>query len=55
MEIVKLMIENGANYWDQALMYACCGGHMSIVNFMIEKGANDRNSGFSYAFKKNII
>ena len=42
MEIVKLMIEKGANAWDRGLIWACDRGHMEIVKLMIEKGATDR-------------
>ncbi len=45
LEIVKLMIEKGANNWNWGLYGACRGGHMEIVKFMIEKGADNWNWG----------
>jgi hypothetical protein len=45
LEIVKLMIEKGANDWNWGLRNACYDGHLEIVNLMIEKGANDWNRG----------
>ena len=45
MDIVKLMIEKGANHWNWGLRCACRGGHMDIVKLMIEKGADDWNWG----------
>ena len=37
MDIVKLMIEKGANSWNDGLVSACLEGHLEIVKFMIEK------------------
>jgi len=34
--IVKLMIEKGADEWNFGMLYACKGGHLDIVKFMIE-------------------
>ncbi len=45
MEIVKYMIEKGANNWNVGLYDACEGGHMEIVNFIIKKGADGWNWG----------
>ena len=41
MNIVKFMIEKGANNWNSGLYGACYGGHINIINLMIEKGADD--------------
>ncbi len=41
IEIVKLMIEHGANDWNTGLYDACQGGHIEIVKLMIEHGANN--------------
>ncbi len=49
LNIVKLMIERGANEWNNGLFEACYGGHLNVVNLMIEKGADDWNYGLSGA------
>ena len=49
IDIVKLMIENGANDWNWGMYNACCGGHINIVKFMIKNGANAWNDGMSGA------
>ena len=46
MEIVKLMIQQGANNWNAGMEDACRGGHMNIVKLMIEKGATSFDDGF---------
>ena len=40
INIVHLMIEKGAAFFNNALFYAAKGGHLKIVQLMIEKGAN---------------
>ena len=55
IEIVNLMIEKSANYWNLGLTSACEGGHIKIVNLMIEKGANNWNWGLNYACKGGNI
>ncbi len=45
LNIVKLMIEKGAERKNMGLRYACKGGHLNIVKFMIEIGANDWDLG----------
>jgi Ankyrin repeats (3 copies) len=45
IEIVKLLIEKGADDLNEGLYYACSKGHIEIVNFLIEKGADDLNEG----------
>lgn len=47
MNIVNLMIEKGANNWDEGLRDSCKGGHIEIVKLMIEKGAIDFNGGLN--------
>ncbi len=49
IDIVKLLIEKGANSWNSGLCYACHGGHMDIVKFMIEKGADNWRGGLEGA------
>ncbi len=49
IDIVKLMIEKGANNWNVGLEGACFCGHIDIVKLMIEKGANYWNWGLSNA------
>ena len=41
INIIRLMIEKGANNWNNGLYYACKGGHMEIVKLMIERGADN--------------
>ena len=41
IDIVKSLIEKGANDWHLGLYGACRGGHIDIINFMIEKGATE--------------
>ena len=55
INIVHLMIKNGANDWNQGLHYACLNGHIDIVNLMIEKGANDWNNGLWNACENGHI
>ena len=49
MDIIKLMIEKGADDWNSGLIGACEGGHIDIVKFMIEKGSSDWSAGLGYA------
>ena len=35
LNIVNLIIDNGANDWDVGLFGACRGGHLDIVNHML--------------------
>ncbi len=51
MDIVRFLIEKGADQWDWGLSYACRGGHMEIVKLMIEKGCKWLNGGLSNACK----
>ncbi len=39
IEIVKLMLEKGANNYDGAMVNATANGHFEIVKMMAEKGA----------------
>ena len=43
IEIVKLMIEKGANKWNWGLSGACYGGNIEIIKLMTEKGADHWN------------
>ena len=38
IDIIRVMIEKGADHWDWALFGASKGGHIDIVKFVIEKG-----------------
>jgi len=49
MDMVQLMIEKGANYWNNGLHGACRGGKMDMIQLMIDKGASDRNRGLEGA------
>ncbi len=58
LELVKLLINNGANKFNHGMAYACCGGYIEIVEFLISKGAADFNWGLvcaCYKKNKNII
>ena len=41
INIVHLMIEKGADYWNWGLRGAYKGGNINIVHLMIEKGADN--------------
>jgi hypothetical protein len=49
MDIVQLMIANGASDWNSGLSSACLNGHMDIAQLMIAKGASDWNWGLASA------
>ncbi len=49
LKLINLVIERGANTWNEGLYGACHGGYLDIIKLMIEKGANDWNSGLSGA------
>ena len=55
LDIVKLMIEKGANWWDSGFSNACRYGHMECVKLMIKKGADYWNIGLHYACKYGHI
>lgn len=40
VEIVKMMIEKGANEWNGELRKACSKGNEEIASLMINQGAN---------------
>ncbi len=52
MDIVKLMIEKGANNWNWGLDIACAGGHLDCVKLMIEKGAT--RCGYGYRCRQTV-
>ena len=41
LELINLLIENGACGWDRALSNACQYGNIDIIQMMIEKGAQN--------------
>ncbi len=43
MEIVELMLDKGADNYDEAMANAASGGHMEIVELMLRLGATDYN------------
>jgi ankyrin repeat protein len=55
LQLAKLMIEEGANNWNEGFNNACVGGHLELVNLMIEMGANDWNEGLYWACNCNHI
>lgn len=52
MNIVKLMIEKGANDLDEGLEFACWGGHIEIVKLLLEAGAKNLEAGLQTASKQ---
>ena len=55
IDIVKLMIEKGADHLNYGLEGACDGGNINIINFMIEKGASNWNWGLWRACRNNNV
>ena len=51
IDIVKLLIEKGADYWNGGMRGAALGGHIDIMEFFIEKGADDWNKGINGAVR----
>jgi hypothetical protein len=49
IEIVKLMIQQGANDWDYGFRNACREGNLELVELMIKNGANNWNEGLELA------
>ena len=47
-ELVQLMLDKGANNYNDGLAFAALVGHMDIVQLMLDKGA-DPNNGLSGA------
>ena len=45
LDIVNLLIERGATWWNDGLYYACFGGHLDLAMLMIERGACRWNDG----------
>jgi hypothetical protein len=48
-DLVELMIEKGANWWNCGFLGACSGGKRDLIDLMIEKGADDWNCGLYLA------
>ena len=58
MDIVTLMINKGAMYWNGALAAASRGGHMDMVKFFIYKGAKNFSGSIAnatYTGNLNIV
>ena len=53
IEIVNLMIKNGANYYHETIAYAARGGHIEIVKLMLEKGASNYDMALALTDKYN--
>jgi len=49
LNLVNLMINQGANDWEMGLEGGSEEDHLSIINWMISKGANDMNCVLSCA------
>ena len=55
IEIVKLMIEKGANTYNWAMRIAAWRGHMEIVRLMLNLGANNYNDAMASAAESGHI
>lgn len=51
IDVVKLLIENGANNLNGGLQIACRYNHPNIVNLLLEKGANDFDGSLYCAWR----
>ncbi len=51
INIVKLIIDNGANNFNDGLIWACLCGHIDIIKLMIDKGADNYDNGLIRACK----
>lgn len=49
VEIVNLMLQNGATQYNYAMANAATGGHIAIVELMLELGANNYNDAMANA------
>jgi hypothetical protein len=47
--IVEVLVEKGANHWNDSMAWAAYGGHKNLVEYFIAKGANDWNVGMAWA------
>ena len=52
LNIVELMLEKGADDYNEAMTYAAASGHISIVELMLSHGANNFNSSFERSYKQ---
>lgn len=52
IDVVRLLVKNGASSWDWGLVNACLSGDIVIVQLMIDLGARSWNSGLSQACLK---
>lgn len=43
--IIKFAVDNGANDWNEGMLYACENNHIKTVKLMAKYGANDWNNG----------
>ena len=55
IEMVDLMIQKGANDWDDALGYACESGNIETVKKLIEKGAKSYSKSLPSASRSGNI
>ncbi len=49
INVIKFLIDKGADNFQGGMNHACLEGHKEIVEFMISKGANDWNTGLDFA------
>lgn len=55
MNIVKLLVDRGANGFNRALSSACSSNNADCIQFLIDKGANNWDDGLMTAFKAKAV
>ena len=55
LEIVKCLIENGAEEKDTALICASKNGYLEIIKYLLAQGANKKNEALKEAIKNNKL
>jgi hypothetical protein len=55
MDIIKLMIKNGANNYNSALCSAAHSNKCDIIRFLVEKGADEFEMALTYAVENNSV
>lgn len=54
-DIVRFMLQNYADNYNECMVIGCLNGNMNIINIMIENGANDWNNGMVAACTQGHI
>lgn len=55
INIIRLLMDKGADNFDFGLYYACRNGNIQVVRLMIQKGAKNLNDGMNIALKRGHI